>query len=197
MRGVARGVSGDRGNRGVCYCDDCQSFAHFLGRADEILDTHGGTDIFQMSPVHLELSEGKERLACMRLTPGGLLRWYADCCKTPIGNTLASRQIPFVGLIHSFVDHAGDGRSRDDTLGPLRMRVNARFAKGDRSALDAHDRAPLSALLRLAWLLLSARLRGEHARSPFFDPATGEPVATPRVLTVDELRAVERAREAV
>jgi hypothetical protein len=189
-------VSGRRGNRLVCYCDDCQSFAHFLGRADEILDSHGGSDIFQMSPARLELTEGTAHLACMQLKPGGLLRWYADCCKTPIGNTLRSPGVPFVGLIHSFVDHAGDGRARDETLGPARASVNARFAVGDRAQLDAHDRAPPLMLLRFARILLMARLRGDQRRSPFFDAETGKPSATPHVLTPDELSSVERARDA-
>jgi hypothetical protein len=195
LRGVLRGVSAGRGNRIVCYCDDCQSFAHFLGGAERTLDSHGGTDIFQLSPARLEITKGADRLACMRLRPNGLLRWYASCCHTPIGNTLASRQIPFVGLIHRCVDHAADGRPRDEVLGPTRARVQARFAKGDRSSLDAHDRGPLSLFVRFGAVLLAARLRGDHARSPFFR-ATGEPTATPRVLTPDELRAVEAARDA-
>src|SRR5262245_25612243 len=87
VRGVARGVSGERGNRVVCYCDDCQSFAHVLERSEDTLDAHGGTEIFQMSPAQLEFTAGADRLACLRLTPKGLLRWYASCCRTPIGNT--------------------------------------------------------------------------------------------------------------
>ena len=191
-----RGVSGGRGNRLVCYCDDCQSFAHFLGRANEILDAHGGTDIFQMSPAHLELTGGAVHLACMRLKPGAAVRWYAECCKTPIGNTLGSPGVPFVGLIHSCVDHKADGRARDDVLGPIRARVNARFAKGDRAQLDAHDRAPPLMLLRFARILGLARLRGDHKRSPFFAAETGQLNAAPRVLTPDELGSVEHARDA-
>ena len=34
----------------VCYCDDCQAFLHYLGRAD-LLDALGGTDIVQMAPA--------------------------------------------------------------------------------------------------------------------------------------------------
>lgn len=191
-----RDVSGDQGNRIVCYCDDCQSFAHFLDGADQILDAHGGTDIFQMSPAGFEITQGGDHLACMRLRPGGLLRWYADCCRTPIGNTLGTRQVPFVGLIHSCTDHTSHGRTRDEALGPVRARVHARFATGDRAALDAHDRAPASMLLRFAWIVLKARLRGDHRRSAFFDDRTGDPTATPHVLTEDELRRVETARDA-
>ena len=179
LRGVARGVSRSSGNRLVCYCDDCQSFAEFLGRADEILDTHGGTDIFQMSPARLEITEGGNRLACVRLTPKGLFRWYADCCKTPIGSTLPTRQVPFIGLIHSCMNT--EGKSRDETLGPVRAGVNGRYATGDRTEINAHDRAPLSLLFRMSRKLLGWRLRGDHNRSPFFDN-TGAPTVVPRVV---------------
>lgn len=195
LRGVASGVSEAAGNRLVCYCDDCQSFPHFLGQADRVLDAHGGTDIFQMSPARLRFTEGTDQLVCMRLRPRGLLRWYAACCKTPIANTPPRRGLPFVGLIHACVDHAADGRSRDESLGPIRARVHARFAKGDRSGLDAHDKAPASLVLRFMRVLVMARLRGDHTRSPFFD-AAGAPCATPHVLSRDELRAVEVARDA-
>ncbi len=174
LRGIARGVSRRRGNRVVCRCGDCQSFAYFLGGAEHILDEHGGTDIFQMSPARLEITEGSERLACMRLTPGGLMRWYASCCNSPIGNTLASPGVPFVGLIHSCVDHAADGRSREATLGPVRMQA--------------------SQLLRLIPIVGLARLRGDHRRSPFFEPRRGSPRAQPRALTDGELREVVAAR---
>ncbi len=179
LRGVARGVSRSAGNRYVCYCDDCQSFAKYLGRADEILDAHGGTDIFQMSPARLEITEGGNRLACVRLTPKGLFRWYADCCKTPIGNTLPTRQVPVIGLIHSCMNT--EGKSRDETLGPVRAGVNGRYATGDRTEINAHDRAPLSVLFRMSRKLLGWRLRGDHNRSPFFDN-TGAPTVVPRVV---------------
>jgi hypothetical protein len=45
VRGIAGDVSPSSGFRFVCYCGDCQAFAHFLDRAD-VLDAAGGTDIF-------------------------------------------------------------------------------------------------------------------------------------------------------
>ncbi len=191
LRGILRGASGERGNRLVCYCDDCQSFAHALGHADEILDENGGSDIFQTSPSRLEIHAGAEQLACLSLRKGGLTRWYADCCKTPIGNTLASAQVPFVGLLHNCIDHSAPGHGREEVLGPVRSRVNARFARGNRDKLEASDRTPVSMLLRFARMLIMGRLRGEHSPSPFFDAATGERSVAPRVLGAEELRAAE------
>ncbi len=193
VRGRLRDVSASSGNRLVCYCDDCQSFAHFLGRADEILDPQGGSDIFQMAPAHIEITEGTDHLACMRLTPKGLLRWYTDCCKTPIANTLASSRVPFAGVLDACTDHAGDGRSRDEALGPVLARVFGRFrvAKDDPNAPAATDRPPASVIFRSASKLLMAWLRREHAPSPFFDAQTGGPRATPKVLSEDELTALK------
>jgi hypothetical protein len=195
LRGVASGVSASRGNRLLCYCGDCQSFAYFLGRADEILDANGGSDIFQMSPARLVIREGADQLACMRLTPKGMLRWYARCCRTPIGNTLATPNVPFVGWIQLHRDAGRDGRARDEALGPVRARVNVGSAKGERSQLGSGGRGTLPILLRFARIVLVARLRGDHKASPFFDPRTGAPRAIPQVLSEQELRDVEQARD--
>jgi hypothetical protein len=61
-------------NRAVCYCRDCQAFAHFLGRPEEILDSKGGSDVVQTTPARVTLTDGIEMLACMRLTEKGLRR---------------------------------------------------------------------------------------------------------------------------
>lgn len=178
LRGVAAGLSPDEGFRVVCYCDDCQAFAERLGAAADTLDAHGGTDIFQTSPAHLRITDGIERLACLRLTPKGPLRWYASCCNTPIGNTLQTAQIPFVGLIHSCLD--ANVARLDDVLGPVCLRVMAKFARGKVATLDAHDSFAVSHVLEVVWKMLRWRLRGDHKRSPFFDPVSGDPVVAPR-----------------
>jgi hypothetical protein len=185
VRGVAHDVAPEIGNHCVCYCDDCQAFQEFLGRAGDVLDPNGGTDIFQMSPARLTLTAGRDRIACLRLTPRGLARWYASCCNTPIGNTLPTSAVPFVGLIRAFVTEPAA-----DALGPIRTRVMRQFAVGDVAAIPP-DRVPKwRMLLRVARLLLWWRLRGDHRRSPFFDAATGAPLAPPRVLTEAERAAL-------
>ena len=187
---VAREVSGRLGNHVVCYCDDCQAFAHALGSAPRVLDANGGSEIFQISPARVEFRAGGEQLACLRLTPDGLLRWYTSCCRTPVGNTLASRQVPFVGLVLSRAGGEPERRARDSALGPVRGAFNARFAIGDRSRLVADDRVPVALFARLLRIMVGARLRGDHARSPFFT-AAGESKAQPRVLTAEELAAAK------
>lgn len=187
IRGVLREVSPDAVNRLVCYCDDCQAFARALHRPDA-LDAHGGTDISQVRPATVQITAGQEHLAVLRLTGNGMYRWYAACCSTPIANTMP-RWIPaFVGLIHTFVDHEADGRSRDEVMGPSRAGCMARFATGDRSTLTAHDKVPVGVLFRIGGLVVTWTLRSDRRISPFFD-GEGRARATPRVLSADELQA--------
>ena len=87
MRGVGARGSPSAGFRFLCYCKDCQAFARFLERAD-VLDAAGGTDIFQMPPGRMKFTAGADALRCLRLSDKTrVFRWYADCCRTPIGNT--------------------------------------------------------------------------------------------------------------
>ncbi len=132
----------------------------------------------------------------MRLTSRGLLRWYAGCCRTPLGNTLPMPSVPFVGVIHACIEGGAD--SIGLALGPVRARVWGKFAKGDTSGLDKlYASAPLPMVLRVGGLLLKWRLRGDHKRSPFFDAATREPRVAPHVLSPDELGEVIKARDGI
>jgi hypothetical protein len=179
VSGVARDVSPRGGLRFVCYCQDCQAFARFLERAD-ILDAAGGTDIFQMPPGRLSFSAGSDALRCVRLSAKGVLRWYTDCCRTPIGNTAGAR-FPIIGVIHCIMDHEADGRSRGEVLGPPLCRIYERSAVGP-LAPNAPPPPSLGIFGRRASLLLGWWVRGLARPSPFFDDRTGAPRSEPRVL---------------
>jgi len=189
VTGRALDVAAGTGNRIVCMCDDCQAFAHHLGQGGAVLDASGGTEIFQMTPAQLKLDTGHEHVRCVRLTGKGLLRFYADCCRTPIANCVASPKVPFAGIPTVSMDAGGDGRGLDGVLGPVLCKVQGKFATGGLPA-DAHARAPLSYLLRSARLIFKAWRRGQHAPSPLFDAATGAPIVEPIVLTADERGAL-------
>jgi hypothetical protein len=194
--GTLRGLVNDPGsaNHGVCYCRDCQAFAHFLGRAGEVLDERGGTEVIQTLPRNVVFTQGAEALACMRLSPKGLVRWYAGCCKTPIGNTLATPKLSFVGLVHTCLEgtSAAPG-SLDPVFGPVRCWVNPEGAKGEPKPKVAGQWQVLGWFFRK---VLMARLNGDYRKTPFFDVATGKPVVAPQILTKAEhaqLRATVRA----
>lgn len=191
MRGIARAVSPSAGFRVVCYCKDCQAFAHFLGRAG-VLDFAGGTDIFQMAPARVTLTAGADALRCLRLSDRTrVFRWYADCCRTPIANTAGPR-FPVVGVIHSFMDRdffLAAGRSRDEVLGPSLCRLHERSA-AEPLPRDAPPPASIGLLTRRAGKALVWWTRGLHRPSPFFDDTTNLPRSVPRVLTPSERTAL-------
>jgi hypothetical protein len=168
-------------NRCVCYCSDCQAFAHFLGRPSEILDVQGGTDVVQTRPANVTFAQGLEALACMRLTDKGLLRWYAACCNTPIGNTLPDFRVSFVGLVHSCLE--GTGESLEASFGPVRAYVNTKSAKG---AVKSSSIGMISVILRFIAMVARARIDGSYKRTTFFSADTGAPIVTPKVLSRSE-----------
>ena len=186
VRGVAGRVSPSAGLRFICYCRDCQAFARFLDRTD-VLDPAGGTDIFHMPPGRLRLTEGADAMRCLRLSDQ-VLRWYCECCRTPIANTPARPGFPVIGVIHAFMDHAADGRSRDEAVGPLLCRLYEGSATGPLPP-NAPGPPSLGVFARRVSRLLSWWARGLGRPTPFFDDRTGAPRAAPRVLTPSERAA--------
>ena len=178
-------------NRAVCYCKDCQAFAHFLGRSGETLDERGGTDISQILPRNVTFTQGIDVLACMRLTEKGLLRWYAGCCNTPIGNTLASPKISFIGLIHDCLETAD--RPLQDSFGPVRVWANTNGANGNPKPKT------VGIGRTIFWFLskpMKARIDGSYKQTPFFLVDKATPIAPPRVLSGAELASVRKAVQA-
>jgi hypothetical protein len=171
-------------NRCICYCDDCQAFARHL-HAHRALDKQGGTEVIQVPPSNLQFTHGADKLACLRLTHRGLLRWYAACCNTPIGNTPAKQGMSFVGLIHTCL---GDATARKASFGPVTMVVGVKTAIGE----DKPEQKGLfSGVAKTMAMILKARTNGAYRRNPFFEQDTGVAVAVPTVLSASELRAAK------
>lgn len=165
-------------NRVRCYCQDCQAFARFLGSPDQVLDAQGGSDVVQLAPHRIRITQGAAQLAVMRLSDQGMLRWYAACCRTPVGNTLTSRAMPFTGLLAQCLDSA----PLEAAFGPVRASANTASAIG-----EPRPRAfgMAGALLRILGLVLGSRLSGRYKDTPFFT-AAGAPVAEPTVLSAEQ-----------
>jgi hypothetical protein len=177
--GKVQGVVVDprRTFRGVCYCRDCQAFAHFLGRERDALDARGGTGVVQTAPRNVSFTQGLSALACIRLTPKGLLRWYAACCNTPIGNTMASPKMSFVGLVDTCL--RDPERSLEHSFGPPRAWVYVDGARGTPKPKQVGQ----GRMIRWALgTILKARINGDYRRTPFFRADGGQPIAPPRIL---------------
>jgi hypothetical protein len=177
-------ASPQKANRVVCYCDDCQAFAHQLGRSD-LLDASGGTDIVQVAPASLAFVQGQDRIAALRLSPKGLYRWHARCCNTPLGNTL-SPSLPFVGVIAQAFE--ADGQSLDSLFGRPVGAILGKFAIGDVPAKAKG--ISFSLLLRVLRLTLGWRLGGKAWPHPFFERGSRAPRYPVIVLSREQREAL-------
>lgn len=180
VQGRVENATRDTVNRVICHCDDCQAFLHHLGRAD-LLDAHGGSDIVQVAPASLSYTRGTDRIAGVRLKPKGLYRWFASCCKSPLGNTMGPG-LPFVGIL------APAFASPDDVFGPPVGAIFGKFAVGD----------PPPGSTGVDLRLLGRTIRkvagwkfGRHTwPHPFFDRATRAPRYPHTVLSAGERDAL-------
>ena len=172
--------------RAVCYCKDCQAYARFL-RTEGIVDQDGGTEVVALLPKQVHFTDGLKVLACMSLSERGLLRWYASCCNTPIGNTPRNPKVPYVGIVHSCLD--GTAPSLESLFGRLRLAVNIKSAQ---SEVRSTPIAATASLLIPMMSLIGARLSGAYKTNPFFVPGSSAPIRQPRVLSSFEREQVYR-----
>jgi hypothetical protein len=169
VRGLVSDVAPNTVNRVICYCDDCQAFLHKIERAD-LLDGQGGTDIVQFAPACVSFVQGTERIVGLRLTPRGLYRWYASCCRMPLGNTL-SPAIPFIGVVAQAFE--SETQNPDQLFGRPLGRIFGRYAVGHppKGSTGLNPWLMVRAIRRvLGW-----RLRGKTWPHPFFDRARRAP----------------------
>ena len=110
------------------------------------------------------------------LVERGLLRWYAKCCNTPIGNTLPDHRQAFVGIIHSCLGH--DRQAIERGFGPVTARLNTAAARG--ASVKMHGL--FSTLVRIGAIILRGRIDGSYRQTPFFVAEVGTPVAIPKIL---------------
>jgi hypothetical protein len=184
VRGFVADASPRTVNRVGCYCDDCQAFVHWLGRA-ELLDDQGRSDIIQVAPATFTFTQGQNRIKGVRLTPKGLYRWYAGCCNTPVGNTLTP-SVPFVGILAAVFDH--DGPRADAVFGPPTGAIMGKYAIGE-APQGATGIRPLL-LISVISRVLGWRLRGKVWPHPFFARGNVAPVYPVDVLSREEREAL-------
>ena len=171
--------------RAVCHCKDCQAFGHFLGPGT--LGAAGGTEVAATLPAAVRFDAGLEHLACMSLGPRGLYRWYASCCRTPVGTTPRDPRTSYLGLIRACVDASPE--EMDQALGPVKAHVNTESAT---APVTPNGLATAGVVAKVGWMLLKARMGGGYRDNPFFDPHTGQPVKTVQVLSLEERTALAR-----
>lgn len=178
-----------RGVRAICHCADCQAYAHLLGDPGSVLDATGGTDIVASPASTVRFTAGADQLACLSLSPRGLLRWYARCCRTPVVNMPRDWKVPYAGMVHTVLERP---QPMSASYPPAMLRINTKSATGTPPKSDR----PVAGWARFFGLmgsLLAARARGQYRQSPFFKE-NGEPVVPIEVAALED---VQRARAAV
>ena len=168
--------------RATCYCRDCQAYARWLDRPG-VTDAQGGTDTVAMNPAAVHITSGSEQIACMSLSGKGILRWYAGCCRTPLGNTPRDAEIPYVGVVAMGLSPA---REMEAVFGPRgKTVINSGSARGKVKA------TPVGFVvggLRILRGILGGKLR-KQGPSLFFD-GEGQPIREVEVLSADERAAL-------
>ena len=167
--------------RMVCYCDDCQTYLHSLGRAD-LLDPHGGTEVIPVYPSEMKIIEGRNLLRCTRLSPKGLYRWSTTCCNTPVANIKPG--VPYVGTLYRLYT-VKDASYLSQVLGEVKCRIQGRFARGSVPE-RASAKVSLQDMLILGPFLLKGVLLGKKKNAPFFESNGSTPIVNPRILSLEE-----------
>lgn len=180
LKGVLHEVSPASGCHLLCYCKDCRAFARHMDQLDA-LEPGGGSPLFQVVPARIEITQGADRIACLRLSPKGLHRWYAACCRTPLANTVGSPRMPMAGMWRPLF-------AQTEAFGPVATLGFTKAALPGGPRKDKGLGRMFGGLLKRS---LAAYLNGTARQSPFFD-AAGTPVAAPQILSKEDRVAAYR-----
>ncbi len=174
LRGTLSQEAARAGTRLACFCADCRAAQLYLGQPDP---AQNGVQLLQTSPEAITLTAGHDQLRLLRLSPKGLMRWYAGCCNSPVANTLASPRLPFVGIqVANFDTPAVFGKTRVQAFMPQPAGKPPR-TKGAIGMV-------ISMFRRMGASLLSGKWRD----TPFFDCTTGDPVCQAKIPSKEELK---------
>jgi hypothetical protein len=142
-----------------------------------MLDRDGGTEVMPVHPAKIQFSQGLEKLACVRLSDDGMIRWFTTCCKSAVANSMPIYRWPFVGFHSTLI--IGGPAERERLSGPVSAHVNSGRRRED----------VWSIILFLRFLAVGLA-RGLHQPNPF-------PTVPPLVQSDEEYdRLIEKVRAA-
>ena len=170
-----------------CHCRDCQSFAHYCGAADHVLDSQQGTDLYLARCVTFVIEQGRDALACVHLTDKATLRWYCGACRTPMFNTFENGKWPYLSV---FV--AGCEAGARDRLGPVAGHLFVEDGSGGEGLKRISMLRFVPGVMRR---MASDIASGARRRNPLFDPQTLAPIAGPHRLDAGERAELAQAME--
>ena len=167
----------------ICYCKDCRAYARYLGM-DAMLDAAGGTELCATLPASVRFTQGQEHIACMSLSPKGLLRWYAACCRTPLGNTPRERKQSYLGVARMCID-VDDAALASAVGQPVPIQTKSALLPVASSALRG-----IGGIVGIVAMLVKAQVTGRWKVNPLFDAASGEPIRQPEVVPLEQKAAL-------
>jgi|TARA_R100000049_G_C1949772_1_gene96769 hypothetical protein len=184
VEGVIAKASPRTGDFVVCHCTDCQAFANRFDSALRIMDGNAGTPLYQSRCARMRIEHGLGELRCLHLTDKPTLRWYAQCCGTPMFNTFRNGKIPYVTTLTGNCDAGLRAHLLGEPIGHL-------FVEDDPNDLGPVNRMPMSKLMRRFFVrMVKDILSGDRRRSPLFNSRTLEPISTPTKPARDTLTNV-------
>lgn len=175
----------DTAGRCVCYCDDCQTYLHYLGKSN-LADSAGGSEIIPVYPTNFKILQGQELLSCVRLSPQGLFRWYTSCCKTPVGNLMA--HFPWIGT-YNRIYTVQDPHFVEKSLGKIKSRIQGKFARGTKPK-GTSDKMGIKDAMAVVPFILKGFLTGKAKGSPLFENDGTTPIIKPTILSLEERNAI-------
>lgn len=125
------------------------------------MDAQGGTEVIQVAQPCFHVTKGHEYLAALRLSPKGLVRWYASCCNTPIGNTTNNPKVSFIGVVDVMLDK----QRLDADFGSDVAVANADSAMGEPKP---KNRGIPKVVLNVLKMTVPTWLSGRYQRSELF-----------------------------
>lgn len=167
IHGVLRDVSAKAGTGLLCHCSRCRAAEVFLDQADPEDD---GVALFQTTCDRVVFAAGANQMYAFSFEEGGVIHWYAKCCKVPLFNTLATPETGFVSVL---VDRV----TPKDPLGPIRALLYKDNGKGKQVHKGLH-RVIAGGTKRAVRM----RMSGKWKCSPFFGKS-GAPISRVHVLS--------------
>ena len=161
LRGAVRDVDRAAYTHIVCHCADCRSAYTHLGMADP-----EKVGILQTTQDRIEIAEGGENLRVFRHSPRGALRWYAECCDTPLFYTPLKARLVHVGLNTDRLEDGPPGPVEAEGFMPTRKGVKHKGAG--------------RMVARMMQRMAAQNISGAWRETPFFGE-DGKPVREPRV----------------
>jgi hypothetical protein len=179
MAGKLRDIGTLAGDHLVCHCSDCLAFMRFCN-PDRVPTVVEGVELFQTRVSRMTITSGKKHLACVHLTNKPMLRWFSECCRTPLFHTVDSGWFPFVTTHVAILDAdsrvAAIGLPRGHTFVGDVPEAQRNFREVSRFGIMA----------RFTVRMWKDLLSGDFRRSELFEPATLKPIVEPRRLSPAE-----------